>query len=181
MKVFIQIPCFNESETLPITVRDIQSVDFAKELPGVDVELMVVDDGSRDNTAQIAKELGVQHVVIHSCNRGLATAFRSGVNYALEHGADVIVNTDGDNQYCAQDIPALVRPVLEGKADLVVGSRPIKEHKEFSPLKKMLQLFGSWTLRNTESHSKMHASQGTKRISKTANWKGKRTFRDGKE
>ena len=166
MKVFIQIPCFNESETLPITVRDIQSVDFAKELPGVDVELMVVDDGSRDNTAQIAKELGVQHVVIHSCNRGLATAFRSGVNYALEHGADVIVNTDGDNQYCAQDIPALVRPVLEGKADLVVGSRPIKEHKEFSPLKKMLQLFGSWTLRKISKTTVRDAASGFRAFSR---------------
>lgn len=166
MKLFIQIPCFNEAETLPVTVQAIKDVDFSAELPGVQVELMVVDDGSSDNTAEKAKELGVDHVVIHSCNRGLAAAFRSGVSYALDHGADVIVNTDGDNQYCAMDIPALVRPVLEGKADLVVGCRPIIEHKEFSPLKKMLQLLGSWTLRKISKTTVRDAASGFRAFSR---------------
>lgn len=166
MKLFIQIPCYNEEETLPVTVEAIKSVDFSKELPGVDVELLVIDDGSADRTVEVAKELGIQHIVTHSCNRGLAAAFRSGINYALQHGADVVVNTDGDNQYCALDIPALVRPVLDGKADLVVGCRPIIAHKEFSPLKKLLQLCGSWTLRKISKTSVRDAASGFRAFSR---------------
>lgn len=166
MKVFIQIPCFNEAETLPVTVKAIREVDFASELPGVQVELMIVDDGSSDDTAQIARDLGVDHIVSHSCNRGLAAAFRSGVSYALDHGADIIVNTDGDNQYCALDIPALVRPILAGQADLVVGCRPIKDHKEFSPLKKLLQLLGSWTLRKISKTTVRDAASGFRAFSR---------------
>ena len=166
MKVIIQIPCYNESQTLPATVKAIREVNFASELPNVKVELLVIDDGSQDNTVQIAKDLGVDHIVIHSCNRGLAAAFRSGVNYALEHDADVIVNTDGDNQYCAADIPALVRPIINGKADLVVGCRPIIEHEEFSPVKKVLQLLGSYTLRKISKTTVRDAASGFRAFSR---------------
>ena len=143
MKLIIQIPCYNEEKTLPFVLRDLP-----KEVEGFDkVEYLVIDDGSIDNTLSVAKNLGVHHIVQLGSNRGLATAFKTGIEYALDLGADVIVNTDGDNQYCGKDIPKLTKPILDKKADLVIGCRPIKDHPEFPLLKKFLQWFGSWTLR----------------------------------
>ena len=162
MKLFIQIPCFNEEKTLPEVVRDLP-----REVPGVDeVEYMVIDDGSSDRTVEVARELGIRHIVEHGTNRGLATSFRDGVAYALAHGADIVVNTDGDNQYFGGDIGKLCQPIISGTADLVVGSRPIKAHKEFSPLKKLLQLFGSWTLRRISKTRVADAASGFRAFSR---------------
>lgn len=168
MKLMIQVPCLNEEETLPVTLAAVRATDFAAELPGVTVEVTVIDDGSTDRTAEVARSLGADHIIRHGCNRGLAAAFRSGLDYALKHDADVIVNLDADNQYCAADIPKLVRPVLEGVADIVVGCRPIREHKEFSPLKKTLQIFGSWTLRCISKTSVRDAASGFRAFSREA-------------
>ncbi len=138
-KLVIQIPCFNEEATLPATVADLP-----REVPGFDVvEWLVIDDGSTDRTVEVAAELGVDHIVSHGRNRGLAAAFLTGLDAALRAGADVIVNTDADNQYDASFIPAITAPVLEGRADIVVGERPIESIPEFSGLKKRLQRIGS--------------------------------------
>src|SRR5688572_2839327 len=143
IKLVIQIPCFNEEDTLPSTIADLP-----REVPGVDVvEWLVIDDGSTDRTVEIARELGVHHVVRHDHNRGLAAAFMTGLDAALRLGADVIVNTDADNQYDARDIPVILAPVVEGTADIVVGERPIEGHPEFSGLKKRLQRIGSRVVR----------------------------------
>ena len=139
MKIIIQIPCFNEEETLPITLADLP-----KSIPGVDeIEVLIVNDGSEDRTLAVAREWGVDHVVNFQSNRGLAYAWRAGIDAALRAGADIIVNTNGDNQYCGADIPKLVRPVLEGRADMVIGERPIDDIEHFSWLKKRLQRLGS--------------------------------------
>jgi len=162
MKLFIQIPCFNEEKTLPDVLRDLP-----KQIDGIDeIEVMIVDDGSTDRTVETARRLGVRHIVRHANNRGLATAFRSGVEYALSHGADILVNTDGDNQYFGGDIGKLCRPILDGEADLVVGCRPILEHAEFSLVKKVLQLAGSWTLRRISKTSVRDAASGFRAFSK---------------
>ncbi len=162
MKLIIQIPCLNEGETLEETVGDLPG-----EIPGIDtVEYLVIDDGSDDDTADVARRLGVHHVLELGSNRGLATAFLSGVEYALGQGADIVVNTDGDNQYCGADIPELVRPILEGQADLVVGCRPISDHPEFSWIKKRLQLMGSWTLRYISKTSVRDAASGFRAFSR---------------
>ncbi len=143
MKLFIQIPCLNEAATLPAVIQDLP-----KKIEGVSkIDVLIIDDGSTDNTVKVAEELGIKHILKLGTNRGLAYAFMSGLNYCLEQGADIIVNTDGDNQYFGGDIEKLVKPVLEDKADIVVGSRPILRHKEFSPVKKLFQLLGSMTLR----------------------------------
>ena len=164
MKLFIQIPCLNEEATLPQTLADLPT-----HIDGIDeIEVMVVDDGSSDRTVEVAREHGVQHIVSHGSNRGLAAAFSSGRDYALAHGADILVNTDADNQYCGADIAKLVVPVLEGHADIVVGCRPIVEHKEFSPLKKALQLCGSWALRRISKTSVRDAPSGFRAFSRTA-------------
>jgi glycosyltransferase involved in cell wall biosynthesis len=164
VKLIIQIPCYNEAETLPATVRDLP-----KQIPGVDVvEVMVVDDGSTDRTADVARELGVRHVVRLGSNRGLARAFAQGVEYALRQGADIVVNTDADNQYCAADIPKLIQPVLDNKADMVIGCRPILDHPEFSPVKKRLQVIGSWTLRQISKTTVRDAASGFRAFSREA-------------
>ena len=164
MKLFIQIPCLNEEATLPQTLADLP-----KHIDGIDeIEVMVVDDGSTDRTVEVAREHGVRHIVSHGTNRGLAAAFSSGRDYALAHGADLLVNTDADNQYCGADIPLLVKPVLEGRADIVVGNRPIVEHKEFSPLKKALQLCGSWALRQISKTTVRDAPSGFRAFSRNA-------------
>jgi glycosyltransferase involved in cell wall biosynthesis len=143
MKLIIQIPCFNEAETLPATLADLP-----REVPGFDeVEWLVVDDGSTDGTAEIARQNGVDHVVSLPVNQGLAKAFMRGVEASLRRGADVIVNTDADNQYDARCIADLTKPVLEHEAEIVVGERPISDVKEFSPLKKLLQKLGSAVVR----------------------------------
>lgn len=143
MKLIIQIPCYNEAETLPVTLNALP-----REVPGFSVvEWLVVNDGSRDNTEEIAREYGVDHVVAFTNNQGLARAFLAGLDAAVKLGADIIVNTDADNQYVADDIPVLIAPILAGKADVVIGARPIDNISSFSPVKKMLQKVGSAVVR----------------------------------
>jgi glycosyltransferase involved in cell wall biosynthesis len=142
VKLIIQIPCYNEETTLPMTLADLPRV-----LPGVDeIEYLVVDDGSTDRTVEIARQFGVQHIVLQKHNRGLAAAFQAGLEASLAGGADVIVNTDADNQYFGPDIAALVQPIIAGAADIVVGDRGVAELEHFSALKRGLQRLGSWVV-----------------------------------
>ena len=139
VKVVVQVPCLNEEATLPLVFEH-----MPREIPGVDIlEFLVVDDGSSDRTIEVAKSLGVQHVVRHTRNMGLGASFRDGVHRALELGADIVVNTDGDNQYPSERIPDLIRPILDGSADIVIGDRQTHAIEHFSPLKKWLQKVGS--------------------------------------
>lgn len=139
MKLIIQIPCYNEEATLPATLADLP-----RTLPEIAaIETLVVDDGSRDRTVEVARALGVDHIVRHKRNRGLAAAFQSGLEAALAAGADIIVNTDADNQYCGADIAKLVAPIVAGQADIVVGDRGVAASEHFSPLKRALQTLGS--------------------------------------
>jgi len=164
MKLIIQIPCLNEAKTLPETIADLP-----KQINGITtIEYMVIDDGSTDNTVAVAQSLGVHHIVSLGSNRGLAQAFSKGVDYALAHGADILVNTDADNQYCGHDIAKLVVPVLENKADIVVGCRPIVDHPEFSPIKKLLQLCGSAALRWVSKTTVRDAPSGFRAFSRMA-------------
>jgi glycosyltransferase involved in cell wall biosynthesis len=143
VKLVIQIPCLNEEEVLPETLADLP-----RELDSFDsVEWLVIDDGSTDRTAAVARECGVDHIVHFTQNKGLAVAFQAGLDAALKLGADVIVNTDADNQYRGEDIERLVAPILEHRADLVVGNRNVREHEEWSGIKKALQSWGSWVVR----------------------------------
>ncbi|QEC48645.1 glycosyltransferase family 2 protein [Baekduia soli] len=143
MKLFIQIPCLNEEETLPATLADLP-----REIEGFDsVEVLVIDDGSTDRTIEVARANGVDHIVKLTNNKGLAAGFQAGLDACLKLGADVIVNTDADNQYNGHDIPKLVVPILEGRADMVVGDRETDTIEHFSPLKKRLQKLGSWVVR----------------------------------
>lgn len=142
-KLIIQIPCYNEEETLAIALGDLP-----REVAGFDtVEWLIIDDGSTDKTADVARECGVDHIIRLRNNQGLARGFMAGLQAGLERGADVIVNTDADNQYDAGAIPALVAPILSGEADMVIGERPIGAIQHFSPLKKLLQRLGSWVVR----------------------------------
>ena len=149
MKLIIQIPCYNEEESLPITLAELP-----REVAGIDVvEWLIIDDGSVDDTVEVALAHGVDHVVRMKRNSGLAKVFMAGLDACLELDADVILNTDADNQYCAADIPALVEPIVAGRADYVIGARPISDIPHFSPVKKALQKLGSWAVRvasNTE-------------------------------
>ena len=139
MKLIVQIPCLNEEATLPAVLRDIP-----REIHGVDkVEVLIIDDGCTDRTVQVAKEMGVEHVLCFPGNRGLGHAFAAGIDYCLAHGADIIVNTDGDNQYHGGDIPKLVQPILEGRAHLVIGDREPEKVPHFSFIKKKMQTLGS--------------------------------------
>lgn len=140
MKLIIQIPCLNEEETLPATFADLP-----KYIQGVDIiEYLIIDDGSSDRTVEVAKELGVHHIVSFPKNRGLASAFEAGVQKCLKEGADIIVNTDGDNQYCGSDIEKLIKPILEGSADVVVGNRQTGSISHFSAGKRILQTIGTF-------------------------------------
>jgi glycosyltransferase involved in cell wall biosynthesis len=164
MKVIIQIPCFNEAETLGIALDCLP-----RSLNGVNqVEWLVVDDGSKDRTAEMAREHGVDHVIRHTRNMGLAQTFMTGLNACLERGADIIVNTDADNQYNAGDIPALIAPILAGKADLVIGARPIQSIEHFSPVKKLLQKLGSWVVRFASKTDVPDAPSGFRAMSREA-------------
>jgi glycosyltransferase involved in cell wall biosynthesis len=143
MKLIIQIPCYNEEKTLPSVIDDLP-----RELPDVDeIEYLVIDDGSGDGTVKVAHELGIHHVLSLGSNRGLAMAFAKGISKSLELGADIIVNTDGDNQYKAEYIKDLIAPIVKGEKDIVIGTRPIEQIKHFSWIKKKLQQLGSFTVR----------------------------------
>ncbi|PPJ43346.1 MULTISPECIES: glycosyltransferase family 2 protein [unclassified Pseudoxanthomonas] len=156
MKIVIQIPCYNEAESLPVTLSHLP-----RTLPGCDeVEWLVVDDGSADDTALVAQERGAQHVVRHPVNQGLAAAFMTGLQAAIDRGADIIVNTDADNQYDARDIEALIRPILDGKAEMVIGARPIADTEHFSWIKKKLQSLGSAVVRLASGTSVRDAPSG---------------------
>lgn len=162
MKLIIQIPCLNETGTLAIAINAL-----SREVPGFDaVEWLVIDDGSTDGTADLAKQLGVHHVVRHPVNRGLAAAFMTGMDACLALGADVIVNTDADNQYEARDIPKLTGPILAGEADMVIGARPISETEHFSWIKKQLQHLGSWAVRVASKTDVADAPSGFRAISR---------------
>jgi glycosyltransferase involved in cell wall biosynthesis len=144
MKLIIQIPCFNEADTLPQVLAELP-----RAVPGIDcIETLVIDDGSGDGTAEVAARLGVTHVIRHPRNLGLAQAFQTGLDAGLRLGADVIVNTDADNQYPGRYIPDLVAPVLAGRADMVIGDRQVRSIPHFSPIKKQLLGLGSWMVRN---------------------------------
>ena len=143
MKLIIQIPCLNEAETLEIALNDLP-----KRIDGIDeIEYLIINDGSRDNTVEVAEKWGVHHIVSFPRNKGLARGFMAGLDEALRQGADIIVNTDADNQYCGADIEKLVRPILNGEAEVVIGERPIDTTEHFSPLKKKLQHLGSFVVR----------------------------------
>jgi glycosyltransferase involved in cell wall biosynthesis len=164
MKLIIQIPCFNEAEQLPRTLADLP-----REVPGFDrVEWLVIDDGSSDDTIAVAHAHGVDHLVRLTNNKGLASAFQAGVDTALKLGADVIVNTDADNQYNAGDIPKLVRPIVEGHADMVIGDREVSGVEHFSPLKKLLQRLGSWVVRRASSTSVPDTTSGFRAYNREA-------------
>ncbi len=164
MKLIIQIPCFNEAEQLPQTLADLpRAVD------GFDVvEWLVIDDGSTDATVEVARAHGVDHLVRLTNNKGLATGFQAGIDTALKLGADVIVNTDADNQYYGGDIVRLVRPILEGRADMVVGDREVGGIAHFSPLKKTLQRLGSWVVRQASSTSVPDTTSGFRAYNREA-------------
>jgi glycosyltransferase involved in cell wall biosynthesis len=164
MKLIIQIPCYNEETTLPDVVRDLP-----RRIPGVDVvEYLVIDDGSTDATVEKARELGVHHIIRVRPNQGLANAFQVGIDACLERGADIVVNTDGDNQYCGEDIPGLIEPILRGEAQIVIGERPIGTTEHFSPVKKALQRIGSWFVRKLSRTDVRDAPSGFRAFSRDA-------------
>ena len=164
MKLIIQIPCFNEAETLEVTLNDLP-----KHIEGIDeIEYLIIDDGSHDNTAEVAKKWGVHYVVRFRRNKGLAKGFMAGLDACLKNGADIIVNTDADNQYCGADIETLVRPILDKKAHIVIGERPIDDTEHFTPLKKKLQHFGSWVVRKASKTTIPDAPSGFRAYSREA-------------
>lgn len=164
MKLIIQIPCYNEAETLEVTLNDLP-----KHIDGVDeIEYLIINDGSADNTVEVARNWGVHHVVDFKCNRGLAKGFQAGLDECLRQGADIIVNTDADNQYCGDDIETLIKPILDGKADIVIGERPIDQTEHFSPLKKKLQHLGSWVVRKASQTDIPDAPSGFRAFSREA-------------
>lgn len=164
MKLIIQIPCYNEEETLGITYNDLP-----KHIDGIDrIEYLIINDGSKDRTVEVAKELGFHHVVSFKQNKGLAKGFMAGLDACLHLGADIIVNTDADNQYCGADIERLVRPILDGKADIVIGERPIDDTEHFSWKKKKFQHLGSWVVRVASQTDIPDAPSGFRAYSREA-------------
>ncbi|WP_145505125.1 glycosyltransferase family 2 protein [Yersinia alsatica] len=163
MKLIIQIPCFNEAETLAIALNALP-----RSVAGFDkVEWLIIDDGSTDDTVKVAKENGVDHVISHHQNQGLAKAFMTGLDNCLRLGADVIVNTDADNQYHADDIPKLTQPILDHSAEFVIGERPIETIEHFSPVKKLLQKLGSWVVRIASNTNIPDAPSGFRAMTRT--------------
>lgn len=164
MKLIIQIPCYNEAETLGHTVESIP-----RAIAGFDsIEILIVDDGSRDGTSEVARHFGVNHIVRHRRNRGLAAAFQAGIEASLAAGADVIVNTDADNQYDATDLGRLVKPILDGEADIVIGDRQVGKNINFSSRKRMLQRFGSFVVRQLAGLDISDAVSGYRAMSREA-------------
>ncbi len=164
MKLIIQIPCYNEAETLEIALNDLP-----KHIDGIDtIEYLIINDGSKDNTVEVARRWGVNYIVNFRRNKGLAKGFMAGLDACLRNGADIIVNTDADNQYNADDIEKLVRPILEGKSDIVIGERPIDQTEHFSPLKKKLQHLGSWVVRKASKSDIPDAPSGFRAYSREA-------------
>jgi glycosyltransferase involved in cell wall biosynthesis len=164
LKLIIQIPCYNEEEYLGVTLNDLP-----KKLEGIDkIEYLIIDDGSTDKTVEVAKKMGVNYIIRHNNNLGLARAFATGIENCLKLGADIIVNTDADNQYCAADIEKLIKPILDGIADIVIGARPIDRIKHFSTTKKILQRVGSSVVRFFSKTDVLDATSGFRAISKEA-------------
>jgi len=164
MKLIIQIPCFNEAESLPETL-----LALPRHIEGIDeIEYIVIDDGSVDDTSGVAQRFGVHHIVRHRTNRGLAAAFRTGLNKALAEGADIIVNTDADNQYDARDIETIVAPVLSGEADIVIGDRQVASNEHFGAFKRRLQVFGSHVVQKLSGTKVTDAVSGFRAISRNA-------------
>ena len=164
MKLIIQIPCFNEAQTLEVALNDLP-----KHIDGIDkIEYLIINDGSLDNTTEVAQKWGVNYIVTFRRNKGLAKGFMAGLDACLRNGADIIVNTDADNQYCGEDIEKLVRPILEEKADIVIGERPIDQTTHFSPLKKKLQHFGSWVVQKASDSDIPDAPSGFRAYSREA-------------
>ena len=164
MKLIIQIPCYNEEATLGLTLSELP-----RQLPGIErVEWLIINDGSRDRTLEVARAWGVDHIVNMRSNQGLAKGFVAGLEACLEAGADIIVNTDADNQYCAADIPRLITPILTGDAEIVIGARPIQQISHFSPIKKLLQKLGSFVVRLASKTDIPDAPSGFRAISREA-------------
>ncbi len=164
MKLIIQIPCYNEAETLEIALNDLP-----RQIDGIDkIEYLIINDGSHDKTVEVARTWGVNYVVNFRQNRGLAKGFMAGLDACLRNGADIIVNTDADNQYSGDDIETIVRPILEGKSDIVIGARAIDQTEHFSPLKKKLQHLGSWVVRKASKTNIPDAPSGFRAYSREA-------------
>lgn len=164
MKLIIQIPCYNEAETLTVALNDLP-----KKLEGIDeIEYLIINDGSQDDTVKVAKEWGVHYVVNFRKNKGLAYGFKAGIDACLKNGADIIVNTDADNQYVGEDIEKLIRPILEEKTDIVIGERPVDSTEHWSILKKKLQHFGSYVVRKASASDIPDAPSGFRAYSKEA-------------
>ena len=164
MKLIIQIPCYNEAETLPETIAALPTA-----VDGIDqLEILIIDDGSHDNTVAVAQSLGVHHIVQHRTNRGLAQAFQTGLEASLRAGADIIVNTDADNQYPGHYIPDLVAPVLHNQADITIANRQVDTIAHFSPLKRLLQRWGSWMVRTVSGTAVPDAPSGFRAYSREA-------------
>ena len=164
MKLIVQIPCYNEEKTLPQTVKDIP-----RDIAGIDdVEILIIDDGSTDRTVEVAKSIGVDHIVYNRQNKGLAFSFMTGLDACLKAGADIIVNTDGDNQYQGSGIPDLIAPILAKEADIVVGDRKTENIQHFSPVKKFLQKLGSWVVRRISGTTIPDAVSGFRAFSREA-------------
>jgi len=164
LKLVIQIPCYNESQTLHIALEDLP-----KQIDGIDIiEVLIIDDGSTDDTVKVARQSGVNHIVKHTKNFGLAKAFMTGISASLKLGADIIVNTDADNQYNGEDIKKLVEPILNGQAEIVIGARPINKIESFSTIKKLLQRIGSWAVRLLSGTNIPDAPSGFRAFSRDA-------------
>lgn len=162
LKLFIQIPCLNEADTLPLVIKTIP-----KSIPGIqEIVVLIIDDGSTDDTVAVAKKLGVKHFIHHARNRGLAQSFHDGIQKCLELGADIIVNTDGDNQYPSESIPELVRPILAGTADVVIADRQIQQIEHFSNAKKLLQRIGTHVVNTAAGTNLPDAASGFRAYSR---------------